>query len=210
MPDQSPFKPRKAPTQARSRATFDAILEAAAQLLDQLGYARTTTNRIAERAGVSIGSVYEYFPGKDAIFATLKDQLDRETFEFVMLQLADVRNVEPTALLTAVLHARIEAATKRPRLEALLRHEIPQAVFRDQADASMERFSEAWRQFLAARPDAIRIRNVEAGLLLGPRVVELTVTHFADTDPERLKDPAIVQEITDMMTHWILKHPLDA
>ncbi|MFT5441367.1 MAG: AcrR family transcriptional regulator [Myxococcota bacterium] len=54
--------PRKRPTQARSRATFDAILEAAAQLLEQHGYAGATTNRVAERAGMSIGLVLQAGP----------------------------------------------------------------------------------------------------------------------------------------------------
>jgi len=135
-------------------------LEGAAQVLGKLGYAETTTNRIAERAGVSIGSVYEYFPGKDAIFATLKERLDQETFELVMLQLVDVIGPTPTELLAAVLKTRIEAALLRRRLAGLLRSEIPSSVFAEQSKASLERFSDAWRAFLASNGDAVRIRNV--------------------------------------------------
>jgi AcrR family transcriptional regulator len=63
--------PRKLPRQARSEATVEAILEAAAQVFECHGYAAGTTNRIAERAGVSIGSLYQYFPNKDAILVAL-------------------------------------------------------------------------------------------------------------------------------------------
>jgi AcrR family transcriptional regulator len=63
--------PRKLPKQARSEATVEAVLEAAAQVFERHGYAAGTTNRIAERAGVSIGSVYQYFPNKDAILVAL-------------------------------------------------------------------------------------------------------------------------------------------
>ena len=201
------FKPRKIPIQARSKATFDAILEAAAQVLERLGYAEATTNRIAERAGVSIGSVYEYFPGKDAIFAALKERIDQETFEFVLAQLADVTSPTPTELLTAVLRARIEAALRRPKLEALLRNEIPSSVFVEQDATSLQRFSDAWRVFLASNGDAVRIRNIETAMRLGPYVVEVTVTGLANSDPDLLRDPAVVQELTDMMTRWILKEP---
>ena len=64
-------KPRKSPVQARSAATVDAILEAAARILESEGFEGYTTNAIAKRAGVSIGSLYQYFPNKDAVTAAL-------------------------------------------------------------------------------------------------------------------------------------------
>ena len=63
--------PRRAPSQSRSRDTVEAIVEAAAQVFERHGYAAGTTNRIAERAGVSVGSVYQYFPNKDSILVEL-------------------------------------------------------------------------------------------------------------------------------------------
>ncbi|PWR20352.1 TetR/AcrR family transcriptional regulator [Zavarzinia aquatilis] len=60
---------KKQPAQGRSQATVEAVLTATAQLLAESGYAALTTNHIAERAGVSIGSIYQYFPGKEAIVA---------------------------------------------------------------------------------------------------------------------------------------------
>ena len=69
---------RRTPKQERSESTVACILDAAAQVLLREGYARTTTNRIAERAGISIGSLYQYFDHKDAIFdALLKDYFAR-------------------------------------------------------------------------------------------------------------------------------------
>src|SRR5271155_2767647 len=70
VPDRR-LEPRKLPRQERSGATVDAILEAAAQVFERRGYAAGTTNRIAERAGISIGSLYQYFPNKDAILVAL-------------------------------------------------------------------------------------------------------------------------------------------
>lgn len=63
--------PRKAPRQARAKATCDAIIEAAARILERDGPGGITTNRVAELAGVSIGSLYQYFPNKQAILAEL-------------------------------------------------------------------------------------------------------------------------------------------
>jgi len=64
-------EPRKRPRQGRSQATFDAIVEAAAHIVERDGYDRVTTNDIAARAGVSIGSLYQYFPTKEAVLVEL-------------------------------------------------------------------------------------------------------------------------------------------
>jgi AcrR family transcriptional regulator len=79
------FAPKKRPAQERSQATFDALVQACTWLLPRLGYAGTTTNHIAARAGVNIASLYEYFPGKDAIVAQVAERL----VERVLARLAE-------------------------------------------------------------------------------------------------------------------------
>jgi AcrR family transcriptional regulator len=67
-------EPRKRPAQLRSRRTVDAILDAAARIYGERGYAATTTNHVAEEAGVSIGSLYQYFPNKDSLLVALEER----------------------------------------------------------------------------------------------------------------------------------------
>src|SRR5262245_41962369 len=62
---------RKPATQARSRATVEALVEATARILVREGFDKASTNRIAEAAGVSVGSLYQYFPGKEALVAAV-------------------------------------------------------------------------------------------------------------------------------------------
>ncbi|MCH8174626.1 MAG: TetR/AcrR family transcriptional regulator [Proteobacteria bacterium] len=69
--DQTAIHPRKRPRQARAAATFDAILEAAARILEKDGFDSVNTNAVAELAGVSVGSLYQYFPTKESILAEL-------------------------------------------------------------------------------------------------------------------------------------------
>src|SRR5689334_23085477 len=77
-PVPAPLKPRKAPRQARSAATVEAIFEATIQVLLREGAARLTTTRVAERAGVSVGTMYQYFPHKAALlYAVLQRHLER-------------------------------------------------------------------------------------------------------------------------------------
>jgi AcrR family transcriptional regulator len=74
MPKKAQLKPRKIPAQERSRSTVMAIYQAATQIFSKEGYEGTTTDLIAERAGVSIGTLYQYFPSKDAILLGLFEQ----------------------------------------------------------------------------------------------------------------------------------------
>jgi AcrR family transcriptional regulator len=71
---RSAIKPRKIPAQRRSRVTVDAIIQASTYILTEVDWEGLTTNAIAERAGVNIGSLYQYFPNKEAIVAELQVQ----------------------------------------------------------------------------------------------------------------------------------------
>jgi AcrR family transcriptional regulator len=72
------FEPRKTPVQARSTFTVEAISEATIQVLLTHGADRLTTSRVAERAGVSVGTLYQYYPNKRSLlFAVFEDHLDR-------------------------------------------------------------------------------------------------------------------------------------
>lgn len=70
----SSVEPRKRPRQARSRALYNRVLDEAARIFDERGYHATTTNDVAEAAGVSVGSLYQYFPNKDALLVALAER----------------------------------------------------------------------------------------------------------------------------------------
>jgi AcrR family transcriptional regulator len=76
------FEPRKTPVQARATVTVEAISEATVQVLLSQGTQRLTTTRVADRAGVSVGTLYQYFPNKQSLlFAVLEGHLERMTKE---------------------------------------------------------------------------------------------------------------------------------
>ena len=77
---------RKNPIQRRSKATVEAVLEAGARLMLTIGYDKASTNKIAEKAGISIGSLYEYFPGKEAIFAEIRRRQDHRYARLVQAE----------------------------------------------------------------------------------------------------------------------------
>jgi AcrR family transcriptional regulator len=111
---QSVLEPRKSPVQARSAASVDAILEATIQVLLQVGKERLTTTRVALRAGVSVGTLYQYFPNKSALLkAALKRHMDKvaEAVERVCHeQKGQSLDQMASALVTAFLEAKMRDA----------------------------------------------------------------------------------------------------
>ena len=77
MAQKTLTKPRKHASQQRSRVTVDALIEATARILVKDGFDKASTNRIAEKAGVSVGSLYQYFPSKEALVAAVVHHADR-------------------------------------------------------------------------------------------------------------------------------------
>ena len=105
---------RKTPRQARARITFDAIIEAATQLLREGGLAALNTNAIAERAGVSIGSLYQYFPNKDALMVEMirREQQSHVARLAAALPFVEALDLDETVHLlvrTAMAHHREDA-----------------------------------------------------------------------------------------------------
>ena len=119
--------PRKRPVQQRSRSTVDVVLEAAAQVLERDGYAAATTDRIAERAGVSIGTLYQYFPNKDAILLALTQQHARTAQAVLEPLLRELVDGTPpvAAWLPRFVRACVELNGRRPRLHQILFEETP-------------------------------------------------------------------------------------
>jgi AcrR family transcriptional regulator len=116
---------RRRPKQRRARQTVEAVLDAVIRLLKRGGAEAITTNRIAEVAGVSIGSVYQYFPDKGAIFTALHqrhvDQIDR----MVQTKLVEHAASSIEELVRAMVEAMVEAHATDPELYELLMTEVP-------------------------------------------------------------------------------------
>ena len=108
--------PRKQARQARARATQEAIIEAAARILEAQGNAGLTTNAIAARAGVSIGSLYQYFPNKEAVLAALLRHKRAELLGWMRAAVETHRDAAPDVALRALLEAGLRHQIERPRL----------------------------------------------------------------------------------------------
>lgn len=127
--------------------TVDAMLEAAVKLLKRGGAASITTNRIAETAGVSIGSVYQYFPNKHALFAALHGKHVATVDEVLGRKMKEASEASLEGLVAALIDGMVEVHSADPELAELLQSEVP-----DRPGGTVEfsaRFHESFREAIA-------------------------------------------------------------
>ena len=129
---------RKQPRQTRSTELVDAILDAATQVLAKEGAQRFTTTRVAEKAGTSVGSLYQYFPNKAALLFRLQSDEWRRTTELLRGILEDVRK-PPLERLHILVHAFIRSECEEAAVRVALNDAAP--LYRDAPEAQEARAS---------------------------------------------------------------------
>jgi AcrR family transcriptional regulator len=198
--------PRKAPRQERSRETVDVILEATARVLERDGYDRASTNRIAEVAGVSVGSLYRYFPSKEALVAALCDRhitAMLATCESKLLELADApMDVAVRGTVGAILHAH----TVNPKLHRVLIQQVPRVGKLKNVDAMQQRLSELLRIQLEMRRAEVRPRNLDLAVFILVHAVE-AVSHAAVVERSDFLGPELGDELTALVLHYLRGAP---
>jgi AcrR family transcriptional regulator len=154
---------RRIPKQRRARQTVEAVLDAVALVLKRHGSARVTTNRIAEAAGVSVGSVYQYFPDKRAILVALRDRHVAEMGQLIERRLVESAGAPLDALVRALVEAIIEAHALDPVLFELLLSQVPPGM--EEPPRLEGRLQGAVRLALASRSDELDLSTREASVL---------------------------------------------
>lgn len=205
MAATSKLAARKAPRQERSKDTVGSILRATARILTRDGYEGASTNRIAEVAGVSVGSLYQYFPSKDAIVAALIDAHCEEMFEVFRRELVAVAGADLEHAARAVVAAQIEAHKVNPRLHRVFLEQLPKVGMLKRFHEIGRRSEALVRTYLEARRGEMRPANLDLAAFLLVTTVE-AVTHAAVIDqPERLDDPDFVPEVTALCVRYLAK-----
>ncbi|MGR3885698.1 TetR family transcriptional regulator [Pseudomonas sp. 1152_12] len=150
---------RKQPQQARSTDLVAAILEAAIQVLAKEGATRFTTARVAEKAGVSVGSVYQYFPNKAAILFRLQSDEWQQTTQ-MLRDILDKTDIAPLQRLRTLVHAFIHSECEEAQMRVALNDAAP--LYRDAPEAvevraaGQQAFETFMLQLLPQVPEPIR------------------------------------------------------
>lgn len=215
MPRKRSTKPRKLPQQDRSRITVEAILEATARILAEEGYDKASTNHIAERAGISIGSLYQYFPNKESLMAALMEQHSNEIAELVESKLRHLFDSPPEMAIPELVKAVIAAHGINPRLHQVLNEEIPRSERLQQMQKAEERITQLLRVYLLRWSDSpherfrqrIQPQNLEMTIFILSRTVE-SLCHSAVIEyPNFVSDRQFEQEVSNLLLSYLLINP---
>jgi AcrR family transcriptional regulator len=198
---------RKAPRQQRSKALIETIVEAAALTFAELGYARTTTNRIAERAGVSVGSLYQYFSSKDALLVQLLAGHHAQVHAILAPAVAQLAN--PRVPLEGTLRGLLSALVAVHEANPAISRALSETVLR-QSPAIEAAWSEedegsqaaALASALAARPDVRRGDFAAMAAVLARTTGQLTRWLVHDAPP-KLERASLLEETVQLLLRYL-------
>jgi AcrR family transcriptional regulator len=193
---------RKAPKQARSRATVEFILQAAARVLGRQGWARFNTNQVADAAGVSVGSLYQYFPNKHALIdAILRRHLD-EVLR-VLRAVEDGAN-EPSKSAEALVCGMIAAHGIDPALHRVLLDEMPsRGRLKTAHDEFETEYLRRYKGVIAANSRHRRPESDEIAAQVLSAAVKGVIHEAARKDT--LGSPSLREELIDLVSGFLLK-----
>ena len=170
-------KPRKHAAQERSRATVDALVEATARILVREGFDKASTNRIAEVAGVSIGSLYQYFPGKEALVVAVIERHNAEIMEVVRPALARAAGQPIVKGVRAIVAAAVDAHRIDPKLHRVLAEQVPRTGRLESVEAFNREAQALFRDYLEERRDELGVQDVGlAAFVCGTSIEALSHT----------------------------------
>jgi AcrR family transcriptional regulator len=195
----------RTPRQARSRQTVECVLAAAAHVFAHRGYANTTTNHIAARAGVSIGSLYQYFPSKDALLLALAERHIESGFAKVMEEVRAHREASVPDFLRTLVDALIAAHEIDPRLHEVIFEEarLP-ASFRRRLEELEARAVEVARDLIEARIADLAVPNPEIASFIVVQILDGLTHAMVLRHPEMLHAPEFRAEFVRLLEGYLL------
>ena len=187
---------KKLPKQERSKETVEVMIEATIRIIESDGLAGVSTNRVAEVAGVSVGSLYQYFPNKEALVEEVRARFSSRFHGELQALLGRLPGMPLRDALQAWLTTLVELHVESPGVHNAVGTGAPQAL---QAPLSI-----VIGGYLEAHSAEIR----RPDLALAGRIVldtaEALVHNTALREPELLKDPNWVAEVTDLLERYLV------
>jgi AcrR family transcriptional regulator len=197
--------PRKHAAQERSRATVDALVEATARILVREGFDKASTNRIAEKAGVSIGSLYQYFPTKEALVAAVIDRHNADLMQIVRGALAEIAALPVKEAVRRLVAVALDAHRVDPGLHRVLAEQIPRTGRLEKVATFNREYYALFRAYLEDHRDELRISDLELAAYVCITSIE-ALTHTAVLHRSEMLSDDGARRLVDEATRLIVRY----
>jgi len=197
------LSPRKAPRQSRSQATVTAILDATAHILIERGFAAASTNAVAERAGVSVGSLYQYFPNKDALVSALRARHGDQMMAVILHALTKAMDATLIDGLTGLVEATVEAHRVDADLHQVLEQQLGDMDMDDQHDEYLGVMEERIVALLARHRDEITAPDLKLAAFMLLHAAHGLIHAVVLQRPKGTSLKHATQEIVAMLTAYL-------
>lgn len=198
------FEPRKQPRQQRSQAVVDAIIEAATRILETDGFDKLTTNHVAEVAGVSVGSLYQYFPNKEAICYALSERMFDQFTQSYLAALQEVATAELEVQVKALVDVGVSIAREFQRQNASYQQFSEFGGF-DPLKKSIETLAPALARMIASREATPPGPHAEYMAYVSLTACSEVMADVSFRFPERLDDPLFVEHLYCLVWGYVEK-----
>ena len=195
-------EPRKSPRQARARDTVDTILRATAQVLAADGYAKASTNRVAQVAGVSVGSLYQYFPNKDALVLAVAEDHSRKMLELLVETAERYRDGSLADGVRHLVRGMIAAHAIDHQLHRALVQQLLHLGF-DHFQVVQDQVRQLVAGWLELRRDQVRVADPRITAFVLVSTVENVVHAAVFEDPALLQNPAFEAELVRLVLRYL-------
>ncbi len=203
MARKPPTTRRKNASQERSRATVDALVEATARILVREGFEKASTNRIAEVAGVSVGSLYQYFPSKEALVAAVIDRHNEEIMGIVRAALTEAADMPIEKAVRRLVTVAIEAHRINPKLHRVLAEQIPRTGQLKDVEAFNREVHTLVRAYLESRRNEMRKIDVDMATFICVSAIE-AVAHNTVLNHAEMLSETMVRTLVDETTRMVV------
>lgn len=196
--------PKKSPKRRSSRSLVSAILTTTARILETGDYAKVTTNRIAKLAGVSIGSVYEYFPSKEALIGAIVDQAIERNQKRFEARLNDCDGYSFDELIGVMVQAAADSYLRNRKIRAIMFEQAPQLQKTEHVLKLRKHMTAQLKQVVERYKGEVRPKNREVAAFVSVNAV-LGVFQMMLLDyPDGIKETELVREVAILVRRYFL------
>ena len=200
------LNPRKEPNQERAKDTVENIVSATAHILEKDGFEKISTNRIADKAGVSIGSLYQYFPTKEAIFSFMMERYVNSQTEMVDRLIQERKSDQDLKeTVRIIISAIMESKIKQARFQKMFAHKVLSFGGYESLNRQDDHLIAVFQKYLEPFGNEVRKENLDIALYFVIQSVKALPIAILFQNKIKISDPRVTDELVELVYRYLRK-----